>query len=213
MNLYHLLLIEIKNLHKIHGVTRNIVTMAITTVTCFPMILPTNQITNLAPIIFAIIFTIVLPNMLVSIAKKEFEEGYLEWLLTVLSPEKIVITKFLSVTILVMVSLTPLWILSSIFFNYSLYSFMIFFVATIFLILQVNVLGMFCFSIQAYFYSNTQFILSVILPLLLPHLIIFGMIISKISLKLLFLGAGITLFSIPVYIVMAIYLIKNTYNF
>ena len=213
ISMYQFFLREVINLHKVHGLTRSILFIGLTLVSCFPLVLPLDQINNLAPIIFSMIFAVFLPNILISISKKEFEDGYLEWLLTILSAEKILVLKFISVIVVVITSLLPLWILSSVFFSYSAYDFVIFLLATIFLIIQVTMLGILCFCIQAYFYSNTQFILSIMLPLLLPHLIIFGMIISEFSLKLLFLGIGITLGSVPIYLVLAIYLMKNIYNF
>ena len=204
---------EVKNLHKIYGFTRSIFFIVMISVSCFPLLLPANQIKNIAPIITSIVLSINILQILPAMLKQEIENGYWEWLLTLISTERLLVIKFFSIIFSVIVALLPILLILLILSGYNNIEIIFLTFSTIFLVFQLSGMALLAICIQAYFHTNTEFILAAITPLVLPYLIIFGILMGELKLELLMLDLGITLFTIPIYILMSNYLTKNIYNF
>jgi len=173
-----------------------------------------DKIANLG-IIFAVIS---IPLSLIGIAanflRTELEDGTLEILLTSFKPIQIILAKYLG--LFICGSLAFVLNIPISYFLFNIEAFQLNLVIITGLLLMATSCGVVILisSIQCYFRSNTNFLSTLLLPLIIPSIILSGIIIqsdnSNFSLLLILIGVNCII--IPISIYLSSYLIENIYN-
>jgi heme exporter protein B len=167
---------------------------------------------------FGVIFSLVcIPLFFLGLAnnliKPDIEDGSLEYLLTISSAQKIVLSKFLIMSIVTFFCFTLITPLLGVFFSLQLKQVGILLLTALLLILLGSALIVLISSIQGYFRSNTNFFAILIMPLILPNIILSGILIQNLQeAYLLTVMVGINLVIIPPALYLSSYLIDNIYN-
>ncbi|MBA2628716.1 MAG: heme exporter protein CcmB [Rickettsiaceae bacterium] len=167
---------------------------------------------------FGVIFSLVcIPLSFLSLAnnliKPDIEDGSLEYLLTISSAPKIILSKFLIMSIITFFCFTLITPLLGVFFSLQLEQLVFLLLTALLLILLGSALIVLIASIQGYFRSNTNFFAILIMPLILPNIILSGIFIQNLQeAYLLGIMLGINLVIIPPALYLSSYLIDNIYN-
>jgi heme exporter protein B len=167
---------------------------------------------------FGLIFSVIyIPLAFLGLAsnliKPEMDDGSLEYLLVSTSALKVILAKFLILagnTIFSFVLILPF---IKIFFNTSVNELPVIALIAILLIAISSALIILIASIQSYFKYNTNFLVILVMPLVIPHIILSGILIQNHQeIYLLVIMLGINLVIIPPVIYLAGYLINNIYD-
>ncbi|WPX98200.1 Putative CcmB family protein [Candidatus Megaera polyxenophila] len=173
-----------------------------------------DKIANLG-IIFAVIS---IPLSLIGIAanflRTELEDGTLEILLTSFKPMQIILAKYLGLFICGSVAFVLNIPISCFLFNIEAFQLNLVIITGLLLMATSCGVVILISSIQCYFRSNTNFLSTLLLPLIIPSIILSGIIIqsdnSNFSLLLVLIGVNCII--IPISIYLSSYLIENIYN-
>ena len=173
-----------------------------------------DKIANLG-IIFAVIS---IPLSLIGIAanflRTELEDGTLEILLTSFKPIQIILAKYLGLFICGSVAFVLNIPISCFLFNIEAFQLNLVIITGLLLMATSCGIVILISSIQCYFRSNTNFLSTLLLPLIIPSIILSGIIIqsdnSNFSLLLILIGVNCII--IPISIYLSSYLIENIYN-
>jgi heme exporter protein B len=173
-----------------------------------------DKIANLG-IIFAVIS---IPLSLIGIAanflRTELEDGTLEILLTSFKPIQIILAKYLGLFICGSVAFVLNIPISCFLFNIEAFQLNLVIITGLLLMATSCGVVILISSIQCYFRSNTNFLSTLLLPLIIPSIILSGIIIqsdnSNFSLLLVLIGVNCII--IPISIYLSSYLIENIYN-
>jgi heme exporter protein B len=173
-----------------------------------------DKIANLG-IIFAVIS---IPLSLIGIAanflRTELEDGTLEILLTSFKPIQIILAKYLGLFICGSVAFVLNIPISCFLFNIEALQLNLVIITGLLLMATSCGVVILISSIQCYFRSNTNFLSTLLLPLIIPSIILSGIIIqsdnSNFSLLLILIGVNCII--IPISIYLSSYLIENIYN-
>ncbi|MBM3467017.1 MAG: hypothetical protein FJX70_04195 [Alphaproteobacteria bacterium] len=173
-----------------------------------------DKIANLG-IIFAVIS---IPLSLIGIAanflRTELEDGTLEILLTSFKPIQIILAKYLGLFICGSVAFVLNIPISCFLFNIEAFQLNLVIITGLLLMATSCGVVILISSIQCYFRSNTNFLSTLLLPLIIPSIILSGIIIqsdnSNFSLLLILIGVNCII--IPISIYLSSYLIENIYN-
>lgn len=204
---------EIIILNKTYCITLNLLFTLLLPSTCLPLMLPYELLKQITPILIAIILSIHLSHIIATIIKQEINDGTIELLLTIAKPSRIILLKFSALLFSSAVTLFILLPIMNVFFHYNGLTLCVFFILFLLLVINVSAISLLIAVMQSYFYTNTQFILSFIIPILTPYLIIFGLITYDYNYSLLLIELGLTMVLLPIMLVMSSYLIKNIYKF
>jgi heme exporter protein B len=143
----------------------------------------------------------------------DIEDGSLECLLTISSAQKIVLSKFLIMSIVTFFCFTLFTPLLVLFFSLQLQQTVLLLLIALLLMVLSSALIVLIASIQGYFRSNTNFFAILIMPLILPNIILSGILIqNQRGAYLLAIMLGINLVIIPPALYLSSYLIDNIYN-
>ena len=173
-----------------------------------------DKIANLG-IIFAVIS---IPLSLIGIAanflRTELEDGTLEILLTSFKPIQIILAKYLGLFICGSVAFVLNIPISCFLFNIEAFQLNLVIITGLLLMATSCGIVILISSIQCYFRSNTNFLSTLLLPLVIPSIILSGIIIqsdnSNFSLLLILIGVNCII--VPISIYLSSYLIENIYN-
>lgn len=167
---------------------------------------------------FGIIFSIIsIPLAFIGLSsiliKPDIEDGYLETLLSSTLAIKIILSKYIALSVCSIMSFVLVAPIIYILYNIDNSIFVMMSLAAITLIFLSAALIILIASIQAYFRSNTNFLSIIIMPLIIPSIIISGVLIQNIDqTHLLFIMIGIDCIIIPPALYLSSYLIENIYN-
>lgn len=167
---------------------------------------------------FGIIFSLVcIPLCFLGLAnnliKPDIEDGSLEYLLTISSAQKIVLSKFLIMSLITFFCFALISPLFGIFFNLQFNQVFILISSALLLITLSAALIVLIASIQGYFRSNTNFFAILVMPLILPNIILAGILTqTPQDTYLLVIMLGINLVIIPPTLYLSGYLVDNIYN-
>ncbi len=204
---------EVLTLYKTQGILRNIFLILLMPCTCLPLVLPKSQMYIAGPLVIAIILTINLSYLFATAIKNDIEDGTITLLLTIRKPLYVVMTKFISIFINGLITLLMLIPMLYLFYDYSGIKLLVISSLFTLFLMKISAVSILIASVQSYFCTNTQFLLSLIGPIILPNLIIFGMILIDYNITLLILVVGINMMLLPLMLIMTTYLLKNLYNF
>lgn len=173
-----------------------------------------NKIANLG-IIFAVIS---IPLSLIGIAanflRTELEDGTLEILLTSFKPIQIILAKYLGLFICGSVAFVLNIPISCFLFNIEAFQLNLVIITGLLLMATSCGIVILISSIQCYFRSNTNFLSTLLLPLIIPSIILSGIIIQSDNnnSSLLLILIGVNCIIVPISIYLSSYLIENIYN-
>lgn len=173
-----------------------------------------DKIANLG-IIFAVIS---IPLSLIGIAanflRTELEDGTLEILLTSFKPMQIILAKYLGLFICGSVAFVLNIPISCFLFNIEAFQLNLVIITGLLLMATSCGVVILISSIQCYFRSNTNFLSTLLLPLIIPSIILSGIIIQSDNnnFSLLLILIGVNCIIIPISIYLSSYLIENIYN-
>lgn len=152
-------------------------------------------------------------NLAPSIFKSDVEDGSLECLLIATSSIKIILCKFLVLSLSVSTSFVIISPLIMVFFHLDIFALALLICNAALLLLLSAALTVLIASIQAYFKSNTNFLTILIMPFIIPSIILSGIFIQSMNeTYLLAMLAGINLLLIPPSLYLSSYLVDNIYN-
>lgn len=173
-----------------------------------------DKIANLG-IIFAVIS---IPLSLIGIAanflRTELEDGTLEILLTSFKPIQIILAKYLGLFICGSVAFVLNIPISCFLFNIEAFQLNLVIITGLLLMATSCGIVILISSIQCYFRSNTNFLSTLLLPLIIPSIILSGIIIQSDNnnSSLLLILIGVNCIIVPISIYLSSYLIENIYN-
>lgn len=173
-----------------------------------------DKIANLG-IIFAVIS---IPLSLIGIAanflRTELEDGTLEILLTSFRPIQIILAKYLGLFICGSLAFALNIPISYFLFNIEAFQLNLVIITGLLLMTTSCGVVILISSIQCYFRSNTNFLSTLLLPLIIPSIILSGIIIQSDNnnSSLLLILIGVNCIIVPISIYLSSYLIENIYN-
>lgn len=148
-----------------------------------------------------------------NIIKADLDDGSLECLLVCTTSFKIILAKFLAMSLNTSASFAIILPLLKIFFNLDFYCSVVLYSMATLLIFMSSALIVLIATIQSYFKSNTNFFTLLIMPLFIPSIILTGICIQDMqNLQLLLIMFGINLVLIPPSLYLSSHLIDNIYN-
>ena len=148
-----------------------------------------------------------------NLIKTDIEDGSLEYLLIISSAQKIILSKFLILSLITLFCFALVSPLLGVFFNLQFYQVVILLLTSLVLITLSAALIVLIASIQGYFRSNTNFFAILVMPLILPNIILAGILSQNPQeTYLLAIMFGINLVITPPTLYLSSYLIDNIYN-
>lgn len=170
----------------------------------------TEQLKIFLVLFGGIIATVTIPSYLV---KAEMQDGSLENLFVKFRPTTILLTKYCSIVLSIAAGMILIFPIILIFYALPLYS--IFYIGVIMalLLLQIVAITLLGNIIHAYFRHNTNIILSIIIPIIIPSLILASIAVNSMNPDFLLILVGVSMILIPITLVLANYLLSNLYEF
>ena len=168
---------------------------------------------------FGIIFSVIsIPLSLIGITtnflRPEIEDGSLEILLTSFNSIQIILAKYLSLFLCGSIGFIANLPLSYLLFNIDASQLSLIAISGLLLMSTSCGVVILISSIQCYFRSNTNFLSTLLMPLIIPSIILSGMIIESDNNNhsITFILIGVNCIIIPISIYLSSYLIENIYN-
>lgn len=158
----------------------------------------------------SIIATITIPSYLI---KSEMQDGSLENLLVTQSSTTIVLAKYWGIVASSGIGIFSTFPIIIIFYSLPLSTVTYISAVIILLLLQIAAIILLGNIIHAYFSHNTNIILSIIIPFLIPSIIIANMGIISLNIDFIFILLGIGMVLIPITLVLGKYLLSNIFGF
>jgi ABC-type transport system involved in cytochrome c biogenesis permease component len=145
--------------------------------------------------------------------KSDMDDGTMTMLLTTLEPHDIILTKFLALCSIALIASLSIFPITGIIYSYSVIKFLPIITAQIFLIIQTSAFAILISTIRGYFRNNTNFLVTLILPLLIPSIIINGLILKNFNNEFVLASLGLIFIMVPICLIFSNYLVKNLYNY
>lgn len=145
--------------------------------------------------------------------KSEMQDGSLENLFVFLKPSTIIMAKYCSLIIVIGAGILCTLPIIAIFYHLQIDHILFLVAIMIIILIQIIAIMLLGNIIHAYFRQNTNLILAIIIPLIIPSLIIASMAISTLKLDFLFILLGMDMIFIPIILVLSNYLLASIYEF
>jgi heme exporter protein B len=146
--------------------------------------------------------------------KPDIDDGTLELLLASVQGYEIIISKLLVTALNNIIGFCSSLPFIMLFFHLTWLKLLLIGIVAMILILLSSALALLIAAIQAYFQGNTNFLVLLIMPLIIPSIVISGVLMQDITrLYLLNMLVGIDLLLIPVIIYLSTYLLQNIYSY
>ena len=212
--IYKLLKFELKTSNRAHHILRSSIYMMLLSILMFSITIPKEHISeelNMLICFSSLIFTFMItPPYLV---KSDLNDGFLETSLSIFSPLQIILAKYLSLVLNLMISIFVILPIIMLVFNIALEPLIYLYSLMILTIFQIAGIIVFINILHAYFKKNTNLLISLILPIILPTIIISSIALSSLKIDFLMILLGLDLIMIPLIFCLSHYLLKNLYNF
>lgn len=168
---------------------------------------------------FGVIFSVIaIPLALIGIStnflRTEIEDGSLELLLASFNSIQITLAKYINLFICGSIAFIANLPISYLLFDMSITRLSLLLTSGLLLLSTSCGVIILISSVQCYFRSNTNFLSSLLMPLIIPSIILSGMIIESndTSYSITFILIGVNCIIIPTSIYLSSYLIENIYN-
>lgn len=212
--IWKLLKFELFLSNRSHHLIRSAVYMQILTIIIFAFIIESKNLTQhiklmigYSGIIFA---SMILPHYWI---KSEIKDGYIETLLSITNPFQIIIVKNLVLNICLITSAVVPIISMIIIFDLDIIHAAYLLVAIILTIEHLASLLVLANLLHAYFRRNTNLIISVIMPLIFPHMIISFIGLESLKIDFLLILLGMNMIFVTITLMLSNYLLKNLFDF
>lgn len=160
---------------------------------------------------WGIIFTaLIIPHYLIKI---DLQDGILETLLCAVSPVKILLAKYLALTISIIISTIISMIFISLFFALSSSEIIYLLLLMLLTIFQISAFVILGNIVHAYFRRNTNLLIALILPLIIPTLIIGATALETLNFDFIMILLGVDIVIVPIIFFLSSYLLANLYDF
>ena len=173
-----------------------------------------DKIANFGMIFLLISIPLSLIGISANFLRSEIEDGSLEMLLASFPPIQIILAKYLSLFICGMIAFIANAPISYLLFNMNITQLSLIIIAGLFLMSTSCGVIVLISSVQCYFRSNTNFLSSLLMPLIIPTIILSGMLIENNDnyYSIILILVGIKCIIVPTAIYLSSYLIENIYN-
>jgi heme exporter protein B len=212
--IYKLFRFELLASNRSYHLIRNNIYMLLLSSIIFSMILPEQFLTQHVKMLmcfFGVIFaSLTVPHYLVKI---DLQDGLLETLISTIPSKKIFLAKYLALTFSLLISAFLAMIFISIFFAFSLQEVVYLLFLICITIFQIAALIMLGNIVHAYFRRNTNMLIALIIPLIIPTLIIGALGIETLNFDFIMILVGIDLIIIPIIFFLSSYLLSNLFDF
>jgi ABC-type transport system involved in cytochrome c biogenesis permease component len=170
----------------------------------------TDHLKMLLIIFGCVMSTITIPSYLI---KAEMQDGSLENLFVTLSSPTILLAKYCGMVISGGIGILSTFPIIIVFYSLPLSSLIYISAIMIFLLFQIIAIILLGNIIHAYFRRNTNIILSIIIPLIIPSLILASIAVNSLKIDFILILLGIDMVLIPIILVLSNYLLSNLYEF
>lgn len=210
---YKLLKYEITLCHRSYHLTRHSAyIMLLSTIILSIMIAgSTNEasLKMLLAIFGSVIASVTIPSYLI---KYDMQDGSLENLFSKISYSSILMAKYFSILYCTCVGVLSTLPIIAIFYSLSVVD-LLYLVALVPLVLmQIISIVLLGNIIHAYFRQNTNFILIIIIPLIIPALILASLAITALKLDFALILLGVDMVFIPIILMLSNYLLAHLYE-
>lgn len=212
--IYKLLKFELLIYNRSYHLIRSNIYILLLSSIVFSMVLPEEFLTQHVKMLmcfFGVIFaSLTVPHYLVKI---DLQDGSLETLISTISSRKIFLAKYLALTASLMISILLAMIFISIFFAFSIAE-MVYLLSLICVtIFQISAFIMLANIVHAYFRRNTNMLIALIIPLVIPTVILGGAGIETLNFDFIMILLGIDMIIVPIIFFLSSYLLKHLFDF
>ena len=158
----------------------------------------------------SVMSAITIPSYLV---KSEVQDGALENLFVFLKPPTILMAKYCGMLLSVGFGILCTLPIIAVFYHLQIDHIILLIAIIILILLQIIAIVLLGNIIHAYFRQNTNLILTIILPLIIPSLIITSMAVSTFKIDFVFILLGMDMIFIPIILMLSNYLLASLYEF
>lgn len=204
---------EFKTSNRSHQILRSSIYMMLLSLLMFSMIIPKDILSmelklliSFAGLIFT---TMIVPPYLI---KSDLNDGFLETILTIYNPFQIIMGKYIALVINLALSCLVMAPIIMLLFQIPLIELAYLYGLMMLTIMQISIILVFVNILHAYFKRNTNLLISLILPLILPSIMIASLALSTLKIDFLMILLGIDLIFIPITFYLSTYLLKNLFN-
>ena len=170
---------------------------------------PSESLKMLLVIFGSIMASVTVPSPLV---KYDMQDGSLENLFSRTSSANILMAKYFAIFYSVGIGILCTFPIIGIFYSLSIMKMLYLAIIVTLMLLQIVAILLLGNIIHAYFRQNTNFILIIIAPLIIPSLILASLAISTMKLDFLLILLGIDMVFVPIILVLSNYLFANLYE-
>ena len=212
--LYKLLRFEMKIMNRSYHLIRNNIYLLILSSVIFSMVLPEEFLTTNIKMLMCfwgvIISSLMIPHYLVKI---DVQDGSLETLISTISHKKIFIAKYLALAFSLIISTVLATSVTTLFFAFSAKELLYLSLLMLLAILQITALILLGNIIHAYFRRNTNMLIALIIPLIIPTLVIGAIALETLNFDFIMILLGVDIVIIPIIFYLSSYLLSNLYDF
>jgi len=212
--LYKLLKFELLVYNRSYHLIRNNIYALLLSSVVFSIAMPGDVMTNYIKMLmcfWGVVFSsLTIPHYLI---KSDLQDGFLETLLCSASPIKIVVSKYLALTLSLIISMLISIGFMVLFFSFSNKETLYLLLLMTLAILQIAAFILLGNIVHSYFRSNTNLLIALILPLVIPTLIIGASALETLRFDFVMILLGIDMVTIPTTFFLSSYLLSNLYDF
>ena len=213
-NFFHLLKYELTIYHRNYHLFRHSAYIMLLASIILSIMLSneaSNEYTKMTLVLFAsVMSTVTIPNHLI---KTDMQDGTLENLCAFLRPSTIIIAKYCGMIISTGFGILCTLPIIAIFYDLPIYHILYLITIITLILIQIIAIVLLGNIIHAYFKQNTNLILAIIIPLIIPSLIIASMGMSTLKWDFAFILLGMDMIFIPSILVLSRYLCAGLYEF
>lgn len=196
-----------------HHMIRSILYMMLLSLLLFSLTIPKEilslQIKMLICFAGLIFTSMIIPPYQV---KSDLQDGFLETILTIANPSVIIMAKYLAIVLNMILSSIIIMPVIMLIFQIPKTELIYLYSLMMLTIMQISIILVFVNILHAYFKRNTNLLISLILPFILPTIMISSLAISSMNKDFLMILLGIDLIFIPITFYLSSYLLKNLFN-
>lgn len=204
---------EFKTSNRSHQILRSSIYMMLLSILLFSIIVPKN-IMNMEVKLLICFAGIIFTSMIVPpyLVKQDLSDGFLETISTIYNPYQIIMAKYVALSLNLILSCAFIVPIILLLFQIPFKELIYLYSLMILTIFQISIILVFVNILHAYFKRNTNLLISLILPLILPSMMIASLALSTLKIDFLMILIGIDLIFIPLTFLLSSYLLKNLFN-
>lgn len=211
---WNLLKYELMICHRSYHIIRHVAYVMLFSNIIFSLIISSEDISDqmkMLLIIFgAVMATITLPSYLI---KNEIQDGSLENLFVKFRPSIILLAKYCGIVMSVGIGIGITLPVIIVFYSLTFHKICYMTVVMILLIIQLLSIVLLGNIIHAYFRHNTNIILSIIMPIIIPSIIFATLALNSLKIDFILIILGIDMILIPIILMFSNYLLSHIYEF